>query len=746
MKGRFRDSSIVYRFLISFVAVLIVPLLLLGVSGYHQLVKIVNGQIETHHQEILSQLMDSVDSKLVDMNIIAGRIAANPELTPYAINNYFYSTYSANPLSDYMLSKNYLHELLLYMRGGEYLYSSSTTYRLQAFTDDIYLYDHWSKEQFKGDLNGSTEPQLRPEENVSVLGQGVSRFLTYLVPVPLGSSHPYGTVIFMIKGDALLSYIGNNRELQGGNTIIYDQDGRFILSYKDDADFREPGMYEKITSGQPPFKISKFDSEDFFVSYVKSPQTGWTYVQLLPVAEIIRPINAAAGKWLWTLALILLLGSLAIYAAVSYNYHPIKKLIETIETIRRSAPKKMNELEFVGTLIKQMAESNKTLERKVDQGRSAMKDYLLTELLKGEIERLEDWNEWGEEVGLPFHQARICVAVVEAGWLAAADKPALIERMEAKMAGRVRAFSKESLDEHRLIIILFTDYSEAQLHRWLKTVHKGVGAALGKPFTMGLGKLYDQLDEAGRSFIEASTAVDYRLIKGGNRPIFFDELAVEGATSEPLPRQELEMLGLFIRQGMTEKVSEAIRRIAEKITQSGVTLAAARCLCYDVILTVSNTVFEITLEYPQIRKPFPDVLALMNFHTVEELAEEMITACVALSDDVRTQKTNGSDQAIDGMIRYIREHYRNYDFSLQTMADHFSLSMSYLSRFFKEKTGSTVLEYVNQVRIDYAKELLRDPDTPIKDIVKQVGYVDASSFTRKFKTIVGLTPGEYRKM
>jgi YesN/AraC family two-component response regulator len=168
-------------------------------------------------------------------------------------------------------------------------------------------------------------------------------------------------------------------------------------------------------------------------------------------------------------------------------------------------------------------------------------------------------------------------------------------------------------------------------------------------------------------------------------------------------------------------------------------------LCYDVILTVTNTVFEITLEYPQIKKSFPDVMTLMNFHTVEELAKVMIGACVNLSEEVRKQKTNSSDQAIDGMIQYIRGNFRNYDFSLQSMADHFSLSMSYLSRFFKEKTGSTVLEYVNQVRIDYAKELLQDQDMPIKDIVKQVGYVDASSFTRKFKTIVGLTPGEYRK-
>jgi AraC-like DNA-binding protein len=691
------------------------------VSGYHQLVKIVNGQIETHHREVLNQLMESVDSKLVDMNILAGRIAANPDLTPYAISNYFFSTYTANPLSDYMLAKGYLHELLLYIRGGDYLYSSSTTYRLQTFADDIYRYTHWSKEQLAADLNSMTEPLLRPEENVAVLGQGDSQFLTYLVPVPLGSSHPYGTVLFMIKGDALLSYIANNHELQGGNTVIYDQDDRFILSYKDDDEFRDPAMYEKITSGRQPFAIAKFDQQNFFVSYVKSAQTGWTYVQLLPVADIIKPLNEAAGRWLWTLVLILLVGSLAVYAATTYNVHPIRKL------------------------IRQMAESNKTLERKVDQGRSAMKEYLLTELLKGEVERQEDWNEWGEEVGLPFHHARVCVAVVEAQWLTVMDKPALIAQLESRMVGRVRGYNKESLIEHRLILILFTDYSEVQLYRWLRALHKVTGSALGKPLTLGIGKMYNQLSKAGRSFLEASTAADYRLIKGDDRPIFFDEVAAEQAALDPLPRQELDMLSLYIRQGITEKVSEAIRDIAAMITQSGVTLVVARCLCYDVILTVTNTVFEITLEYPQIKKSFPDVMTLMNFHTVEKLAKVMIGACVNLSEEVRKQKTNSSDQAIDGMIQYIRDNFRSYDFSLQSMAGHFSLSMSYLSRFFKEKTGSTVLEYVNLVRIDYAKQLLQDLGLPIKEIVKQVGYVDASSFTRKFKSIVGLTPGEYRK-
>jgi AraC-like DNA-binding protein len=79
------------------------------------------------------------------------------------------------------------------------------------------------------------------------------------------------------------------------------------------------------------------------------------------------------------------------------------------------------------------------------------------------------------------------------------------------------------------------------------------------------------------------------------------------------------------------------------------------------------------------------------------------------------------------------------------MADTLGLSISYVSRIFKTSMDETVMEYVNRLRMEKAKELLRTTQMPVKEIVEFVGYKDASSFIRKFRQFGHLTPLEYRQ-
>ncbi|MNI22760.1 Arabinose operon regulatory protein [compost metagenome] len=139
---------------------------------------------------------------------------------------------------------------------------------------------------------------------------------------------------------------------------------------------------------------------------------------------------------------------------------------------------------------------------------------------------------------------------------------------------------------------------------------------------------------------------------------------------------------------------------------------------------------------------FPDVLMLTDYTTLDEIADLLTTACATLCDSLVARKPAA---LIEQIMPYIIKHYGESDFSVQKIADHFSLSLSYLSRYFKEQTGRTIMDYLNEIRIDHAKRLLRANDESVKEIVQKVGYYDVSSFIRKFKQSVGVTPGEYRK-
>ena len=72
------------------------------------------------------------------------------------------------------------------------------------------------------------------------------------------------------------------------------------------------------------------------------------------------------------------------------------------------------------------------------------------------------------------------------------------------------------------------------------------------------------------------------------------------------------------------------------------------------------------------------------------------------------------------------------------------VSPYYFTRLFKEETGETFLEFLTGIRIDRAKELMKDSDLTVKDICAKVGYADPNYFSRIFKKTVGETPTEYR--
>ncbi|MED9970005.1 MAG: AraC family transcriptional regulator [Ruminococcus sp.] len=84
--------------------------------------------------------------------------------------------------------------------------------------------------------------------------------------------------------------------------------------------------------------------------------------------------------------------------------------------------------------------------------------------------------------------------------------------------------------------------------------------------------------------------------------------------------------------------------------------------------------------------------------------------------------------------------------SLDDLAAQFYIDKYYLSKIFKEKYGITINTYVSQKRITTAKQLLRFSDKTIEQVGCEIGITDTNYFTRLFRKIEGITPGEYRKL
>lgn len=98
----------------------------------------------------------------------------------------------------------------------------------------------------------------------------------------------------------------------------------------------------------------------------------------------------------------------------------------------------------------------------------------------------------------------------------------------------------------------------------------------------------------------------------------------------------------------------------------------------------------------------------------------------------------------ESAILYIREHYTNSTLSLSEVAHLVGMNKDYFSSLFKKDTGYGFVDYVNNMRIQKAKELLTTTNKKVYEVGMEVGFQDESYFSRVFKKSVGVRPREYK--
>ncbi|MGZ9585999.1 response regulator transcription factor [Paenibacillus marinisediminis] len=110
---------------------------------------------------------------------------------------------------------------------------------------------------------------------------------------------------------------------------------------------------------------------------------------------------------------------------------------------------------------------------------------------------------------------------------------------------------------------------------------------------------------------------------------------------------------------------------------------------------------------------------------------------------IREERERSTWSVIDNATTFIQEKFCE-ELSLEDVADHVHLNSHYFSKVFKQQTGETFIDYVTKLRINKAKELIRNGQLSLKEICYLVGYKDPNYFSRVFKKAAGVSPTEYR--
>lgn len=98
----------------------------------------------------------------------------------------------------------------------------------------------------------------------------------------------------------------------------------------------------------------------------------------------------------------------------------------------------------------------------------------------------------------------------------------------------------------------------------------------------------------------------------------------------------------------------------------------------------------------------------------------------------------------DDVVRYLEQNFADYNLSSKSIAQEHHISVPYLNRLFKQKTGKTIALYLKQLRLERARQMLTDTNLSVEAIARKVGFENTKYFYTLFKNEFGVSPSNYR--
>ncbi|ACT04806.1 response regulator transcription factor [Paenibacillus sp. JDR-2] len=267
------------------------------------------------------------------------------------------------------------------------------------------------------------------------------------------------------------------------------------------------------------------------------------------------------------------------------------------------------------------------------------------------------------------------------------------------------------------------------------------------PATSDLAKAGAALKSAGLSLLQRFASPGQWLISADHLPA--DEAPAGGDRFVSLHPDDRKKLQACLEQGDSVAAGELMDRLCEQSEKALPHIQAEQWLVF------LQEIINVTLRFAH-KEGIPvqgvssekllDLSFVHDYRTLKSLFEYLALWVVHLND-VYSKQTHQSSQenAVFNQIKGFIEKNIDQELSLQMVADHFFYNPSYLSRLFKSKLNQNYLSFVTEIRIDYAKKLLRDTNRLVTDVCTMCGYKSYKHFVKMFRLVAGTTPTDYRR-
>lgn len=260
-----------------------------------------------------------------------------------------------------------------------------------------------------------------------------------------------------------------------------------------------------------------------------------------------------------------------------------------------------------------------------------------------------------------------------------------------------------------------------------------------RQISVGISQYHNTASDFSYAVSEAIHALTLNFYYEKSIALFSD--ASENADYDLTAENSLDLFHFedHLHNQLFEDANVLLHNIFNKFKTNFVNSADAKNICAQIYYICCRVLIKrknesLSSKYLSKIHESADIFSLEN--TVYELMDHMKEHFIG---NAATQS-----KLFENAVKFIHSHLSE-PLSLEIVAEHLHISPSYLSRTFKKVCGESLIEYINHMRIEKAKEYLLRQNILAYEVANLVGYNDATYFSSIFKRYTGVSPTEYRQ-
>ena len=699
-KEQFRSSLSLKRFFLTYTLVFLIPTVLMIALVQASFLDTLRQSGLNSLDSQLDSLRYSLDKHFLQMEQIGGAVALDRD---YDLNYLPRYPVQVNELKDklksYVVTGLFFNGLVFYNVGDDYLYSDSTSLNFDTFIT-VNLIDGYTPEELRARLENAREPECL----IAGEKEGASLFI-----YPMVSRGGKKKVLIFSVPNGRLESVFETALASNCGAVRVTSGERVIASFCNDDALDEELMKALIERGDGEQLVG---GRRYFVKNEFSSDTGLNYAMIIGAGEISRGISRIGTMWSLIIVIAIASGIFAAAIMSRISYEPIKTLDEKASIASAGLDSESEDV------YRHISESIEYLSNRAEMLQSSMSDisdYLAFRLFKGEVRDVEEVNQLSRILGVPFGASAFQAAEIRFTDEGMRD-PAFTMR---EILPRGCGFLLRHMDDRSV-------YEAAIFY----TAHPA--------------ESFEKVKRSVEQQSRAITEVFFGEIQGSYQrmPLSYAAAKLTGCGAKKLTNEKQEEVISELAEAMgsqtPEKLENALTAAAEYVC--GCDLFEAR-MCAVRVFQLLNEALTQNGKTSEL----PDVYMILDSDA--GALGEVLSRCAKKYPEILFRSTEPDAMPlIDRLKEYIENNYLNIGFSLQQTAYDFHINPSWMSKYFKNECGMTISEYITGVKITAAKKLLRESGLSVKEIGMELGYYGQNSFIRRFKSVTGMTPGEYRNL